>query len=74
VNGHALPDVILEVIRLDNFRLDHPDIAIGERCDVWRAVVPQDHGERFLARRSLTDLLDDLEVILAGGDPRADPD
>ena len=59
------------LLRLDQLREQHPDIVIGSRLDTWRAVVPQDGGERCLARRTLAELLDAVDEILAGGDPRA---
>lgn len=74
MNGLLLPpppEGFGPVIRLALFRRRHPEIAIGCDFDVWNATVPRRNGERVLARYSLTSLLDDLDAILAGGDPRA---
>jgi hypothetical protein len=70
VNAPLMPE---QRVQLEEFRRDHPEISIGCEFDTWQAVVPQDDGERFLARRDLPRLLGDTEDILAGGDPRAGP-
>ena len=69
--GGKYPD---QRVRLDEFRDDHPGIAVceSEFRDGWDADIPLDGGgERFLHRGDLAALLDDTESILAGGDPRA---
>ncbi len=71
--GSAAPEGLGPVIRLALFRCRHPEIDIGQEFRAWHAVVPRGDGERVLARYSLTRLLDDLDMILAGGDPRARP-
>jgi hypothetical protein len=71
--GGYYPD---QRVRLDEFRDDHPGIAVceSEFRDGWDADIPLDGGgERFLHRRDLEQCLDDAEDILAGGDPRARP-
>ena len=67
------PDSFIAAVRLEIFRHRHPDVCIGCEFGVWNAVVPRCNGERVLARDTLTWLLDDLDDILAGGDPRARP-
>jgi len=67
------PEGFTARVRLDLFRYRHPDIPIGRDFGVWNAAVPRCDGERVLARWTLTRLLDDLDDILAGGDPRARP-
>ena len=65
------PDEIGDRIRVEEFR--RQGVAIGEEFRAWHATVfPQDGGERTLARDTLHALLDDVDAILAGGDPRAD--
>ena len=65
------PDEITDRIRVDELR--RKGVTIGEEFGAWNATVPQQGGERTLARHTLTDLLDDVDKILAGGDPRAHP-
>jgi len=65
-----------ELIRLDEFRDEHPGVVVGKSGfrSGWNARFPLRDGERFLHRADLTYLLDDAEIICAGGDPRAHPD
>ena len=73
MNGTHVPE---DLIRLDEFRDEHPGVVVtmdGFR-DGWNATIPLRDGERFLHRSDLAGLLDDAEIICAGGDPRARPD
>jgi hypothetical protein len=65
-----------QLVRLDEFREEHPGILIGhDEFGGWEASIPlHGDGERFLARGDLGQLLDDAREVLAGGDPRANPD
>jgi len=63
-------DEIADRIHVDELR--RQGVSIGCEFGCWNATVPQDDGERTLARHTLPRLLDDVDVILAGGDPRAD--
>ncbi len=65
------PDDFADRIRVDELRLQ--GVTIGEEFGAWNATVPQQDGERTLARHTLHVLLDDMDEILAGGDPRAHP-
>ncbi len=65
------PDEIADRIRVDEMR--RKGIAIGEEFGTWHATVRQKGGARTLARHTLHALLDDVDKILAGGDPRARP-
>ena len=60
-----------DLIRIEKFR--RMGIAIGKEFGDWNATIETGHGERTLARRTLPALLDDVDKILAGGDPRARP-
>jgi hypothetical protein len=64
-------DEIADRIRVEELRSQGVDI--GLEFGAWNATVSQGDGERTLARHSLPKLLDDVDEILAGGDPRAGP-
>ena len=60
--------------RLRVNELRQQGVKIGSEFGVWNATVPDSgDGERTLARPSLPELLDHVDEILAGGDPRAHP-
>ena len=69
VNG---ADDIAARLRIEEYR--RMGIRIGEEFGVWNATLPAHKGsERTLARYTRSALLADVDEILAGGDPRADP-
>lgn len=68
VSGPQQPE---DRIRIEEFR--RMGIAVGEEFGAWNATIPVSDGERTLARHTLHRLLDDVDEILAGGDPRAAP-
>ena len=65
------PDEVADRIRVEELR--RQGVEIGEEFGAWNATVQQEDGERTLARHTLPALLDDVDEILAGGDPRARP-
>lgn len=64
------PDEITDRIRVEELR--RQGVTIGSEFGAWNATIQQEDGERTLARHTLPALLDDVDEILAGGDPRAD--
>jgi len=65
------PDEIAALVRVDELRSQ--GVRIGSEFNVWHAIIRQGDGERSLARPTLAKLLEDVDAILAGGDPRAHP-
>jgi hypothetical protein len=59
---HVPPDEPDQVLRLERFREEHPDviIATGE-FGTWQARIPQPVGETVTTRYTLRDLLDRLD-------------
>ena len=58
-----VPDTADQVPRLNQFRRDHPGIAIHAGPGYWQAQVPQPDGEQFITRYRLEDLLDRLATL-----------
>jgi hypothetical protein len=50
-----------QVLRLDQFRRDHPGVAIGAGDGWWQARIPEPDGERVITRYTLRELLDKLD-------------
>ncbi len=59
------PDTADQVPRLNQFRRDHPGIAINAGPGYWQAQIPQPHGEQIITRYRLADLLDKLDTLTA---------
>jgi hypothetical protein len=51
-----------QVVRLEEFRKEHPDIEVSYRVSYWEAVTKQENGETIITRYELGDLLDKLEA------------
>jgi hypothetical protein len=62
------PDQLAQLLRLHAFRERYPQVIIGAISRrAWQAGIPEpDDGETVITRRELKDLLDRVEVVLAG--------
>ncbi len=52
-----------QVIRLDQYRRDHPGTVIFAGQGYWQAQIPQPDGETVITRYQLRDLLDKLDTL-----------
>jgi len=60
------PDTADQVPRLNQFRRDHPGIAIHAGPGYWQAQIPEPAGEQVITRYRLQDLLGDKLDTLTG--------
>jgi hypothetical protein len=62
------PQELDQLIRLQAFRADYPHLTIGAISRrAWQACISEpDDGMTVITRRELKDLLDRLEIVLAG--------
>jgi hypothetical protein len=61
------PDEPDQVLRLGRFRVEHPDVIIGDGgFGTWQARIPESNGETVITRYSLRELLDKLSELMAG--------
>lgn len=58
-----LPDKPDQVLRLDQYRRDHPGVAINAGLGFWQAQIPQHNGEMIITRYQLRELLDKLDTL-----------
>jgi len=55
-----------QVPRLLAFRAAHPGVTIGAgQFGTWQALIPEPHGETFVSRYRLCELLDRLDALTA---------
>jgi len=55
-----------QVPRLLAFRAAHPGVIIGAgQFGTWQALIPEPHGETFISRYRLRELLDRLDALTA---------
>ena len=60
------PDQVLRLIR---FRMDHPDVIIGDGgFGTCQARIPESHGETVVTRYILRELLDKLDELILRND------
>lgn len=52
-----------QVLRLNQYRRDHPGVAINAGLGYWQAQIPQRNGEQIITRYQLRDLLDKLDSL-----------
>ncbi len=52
-----------QVSRLNQFRRDHPAIAIHAGPGYWQAQIPEPSGEMIITRYRLEELLDKLDAL-----------
>ena len=68
VNGRLLglaPEEPDQVIRLQHFRQDHPEVVIGDGgFGTMQARIPEPNGEVVITRYILRELLDKLDDLL----------
>ena len=57
------PDDLDQVLRLSQYRRDHPGVAICAGPGYWQAQIPQRDGEQIITRYQLRDLLDKLDSL-----------
>ena len=58
-----LPDQLDQVLRLNQYRRDHPAVAIRAGHGYWQAQIPQPDGEIIITRHQLSDLLYKLDTL-----------
>ena len=58
-----LPEELDQVLRLNQYRRDHPGVVIGAGPGYWQALIPQRNGEIVITRYQLRDLLDKLDAL-----------
>ena len=59
-----VPDEPGQVLRLDRFRQEHPEVIIGPgEFGTWQARIPQPAGETITTRYTLRELLDRLDQL-----------
>jgi hypothetical protein len=69
VNGSVRPGLSLvpdepdQVLRLNQFRAQHPGIAIRAGLGYWQALLPECAGEIVVTRYQLKELLDRLDAL-----------
>jgi hypothetical protein len=69
VNGPARPPLSLvhgdldQVLRLNQYRRDHPGVTVCAGPGYWQAQIPQRNGETVITRYQLRDLLDKLDTL-----------
>ena len=70
MNGPARPPLSLvvngepdQVLRLNQYHRDHPDVAVRAGQGYWQAQIPQRNGEIVITRYQLKDLLDKLDTL-----------
>jgi len=69
VNGPARPPLSLvhgdldQVLRLNQYRRDHPGVTVCAGPGYWQAQIPQRNGETVITRYQLKDLLDKLDTL-----------
>jgi len=56
----AEPD---QVLRLSQYRRDHPGVTIRAGLGFWQAQIPQHNGEMIITRYQLRELLDKLDAL-----------
>jgi hypothetical protein len=62
---HLIPDEPDQVLRLRQFRTDHPDVTIlPGQFRTWEARVLEADGETTIVRHTLRELLDRLVALL----------
>jgi len=59
------PDETDQVLRLHQFRRDHPDVVIDAGSGWWQARIPEPNGEHVVTRYTLRELLNKLDQITA---------
>jgi hypothetical protein len=67
-----VPDEPDQVPRLQEFRVAHPEVIIGEgEFGTWQARIPEPNGETVMTRQLLRELLDKLDFLdaAARGEP-----
>ncbi len=68
------PDEPDQVIRLLAFRLEHPDVIVGDGgFGTMQARIPAPNGETVITRYSLRELLDELDGLTGHRDQPAGP-
>jgi hypothetical protein len=71
------PDEPDQVLRLGQFREEHPDVIIGDGgFGTWQACIAESDGERIISRYALRELWDGLGELTEGhgGQPGGAPD
>lgn len=58
-----LPGDADQVLRLSQYRSDHPGVAICAGLGYWQAQIPQHDGEMIITRYQLRELLDKLDTL-----------
>ena len=58
-----VPDEPDRVPRLNQFRRDHPGVAIHAGQGYWQALIPEPTGETIITRYRLQELLDKLDTL-----------
>jgi hypothetical protein len=62
------PDEPDQVLRLQQFRRDHPEVIIGDGgFGTMQARIPKENGEIVITRYSLRELLDKLDEVTGPG-------
>ena len=65
------PDELDQIVRLSRFRVEHPDVIIGDGgFGTWQARIPELDGETVITRYILRELLDKLDELTTGHDGR----
>ena len=59
-----VPDEYDQVLRLDQFRQDHPTIVVGAGNGWWQTMIPAPDGEIVTTRYTLCALLDKLDELI----------
>ncbi len=69
MNGPARPPLSVargdlnHVLRLNQYRRDHPGVTICAGPGYWQAQIPQRNGETVITRYQLRELLDKLDTL-----------
>jgi len=58
-----LPGEPDQVLRLNQYRREHPGVAIRAGLGYWQAQIPQRDGEMIITRYQLRELLDKLDAL-----------
>ena len=65
------PDEPDQVLRLQAFRAEHPEVIIGDGgFGTLQALIPEPNGEIVITRYRLVELLDKLDELTGGHDVR----
>ncbi len=58
-----VPGDLDQVLRLNQYRRDHPGVTICAGHGYWQAQIPQRNGETVITRYQLRELLDKLDAL-----------